>query len=568
MQKSVAILLCVLLCIFLIAGCTTSEKTTTLPSITTTTAPSATAIATQSVVPPKTTATPPPVTPAQTTAVSSATVPAKTTTPSTIAAATPKRGGTFRYIDPRSPATTLGWWAEPGPPAGLYACMMMEGLISVDFAGTSTPLLATSWTLAPDLKSVTFNLRKGVKFHDGSDFNAQVAKWNIDQYIIAKISAAKDISSVDVIDDYTIKMTLKQYTNTLVSNTLAGIYMVSKAAFDKGGKEGLRWNPVGTGPFKFVSYEPDVVLKVVRFVDYWDKPKPYLDAIEARFIQDVLTAEASFTAGEVDCVGGDSAQQLYNLQQKGAVITRVYSGASTLIPDSKNSKSIMANLKVRQAIDYAIDRDAIVKARGFGFWISTYQFAPPEASAYIKDLPARTYNPDKAKQLLTEAGFPNGFKTTIFGDSSTADKQAAVAVQGYLSKVNINAELKWLDFAGFVQYVMGGWQDGMLFCANGFNAGNLNFGIDFVWTQTAPFFPSVLKTDELQAMVTASLNSKDYDPALVQKALLYMHDTAMFLPLYCITRGHALKPYVHDTGMDSSLQLLMTWLPANTWLSK
>jgi peptide/nickel transport system substrate-binding protein len=564
MKKSTAILLFVLLCAFLIGGCAAPTKTTTAPPATT---PIQTTVATQAPIPAKTTAAPPATTTVQTTAPS-ATIPAKTTVPVTTTGLTPKYGGTFKYIDPRSPATTIGWWAEPGPPAGLYACTMLEGLISVDFSGTSTPLLATSWTVAPDLKSVTFNLRKGVKFHDGSDFNAQVAKWNIDQYIAAKLSSVKDIASVDVVDDYTLKMNLKQYTNTLVSNTIAGLYMVSKAAFDKGGKEGLRWNPVGTGPFKFVSYEPDVVLKVSRFADYWDKPKPYLDAIEAHFVQDILTAEASFEAGEVDAVGGDSAQQLYDLQQKGAVITRVYSGASTLIPDSKNAGSILANLKVRQAIDYAIDRDAIVKARGFGFWIPTYQFAPPEASAYIKDLPARTYNPDKAKQLLAEAGYSNGFKTTIFGDSSTSDKQATVAVQGFLSKVNIDAELKWLDFAGFVNLVMGGWKDGMLFCANGFNAGNLNFGIDFVWTQTAPFFPSVLKTDELQALVTASLISKDYNVALVQKALLYMHDTAMFLPLYCITRGHALKPYVHDTGMDSSLQLLMSWLPANTWLSK
>jgi peptide/nickel transport system substrate-binding protein len=565
MNKLVFVLVCLVLCVFLIAGCATPAQTTTAPA---TVAPPQPGTATQAAVPAQNATTSPAAKPVQTTAALTSAVPAKTTAPITNASSTPKKGGTFRYIDPRSPATTLGWWAEPGPPAGLYACTMLEGLISVDFSGTSTPLLATSWTIAQDLKSVTFNLRKGVKFHDGSDFNAQVAKWNFDQYIAARLSSVKDITSVEAVDDNTLKLNLKQFTNTLVSNTLAGIYMVSKAAFDKGGKEGLRWNPVGTGPFKFVSYEPDVVLKVSRFANYWDQPKPYLDAIEAHFVQDQLTAEASFEAGEVDAVGGDSAQQFYNLQQKGANITRVYSGASTLIPDSKNPGSILANLKVRQAIDYAIDRDAIVKARGFGFWISTYQFAPPEASAYIKDLPARTYSPDKAKQLLTDAGYPNGFKTTIFGDGSTSDKGAAVAIQGYLSKVNINAELKWLDYAGFVNNVMGGWKDGMLLCSNGFNAGNLNFGIDFVWTQTAPFFPSVLKTDELQAMVTASLNSKDYNPALVQKALLYMHDTAMFLPLYCITRGHAIKPYVHDTGMDSSLQLLMTWLPANTWISK
>jgi ABC-type transport system substrate-binding protein len=343
--------------------------------------------------------------------------------------------------------------------------------------------------------------------------------------------------------------------------------MVSKAAFDKVGIEGLRWNPVGTGPFKFDSYERDVVLKVSRFEDYWQEGKPYLDAIEAIFIIDPLTASASFEAGEADAVGGDVAKVLYDLQQKGYEILKTYTGAITLIPDSKNPDSILADRKVRQAIDYAIDRDAIVKARGFGLWTTTYQFASPDASGYIKDLPARIYDPEKARQLLAEAGYPEGFDIKIIGDSSTTDKEATVAVQGFLSKVGINAQLDWVDFAGFVQYVMGGWENAFLSCANGFSAANLNEGIDFVWSQSAAFFPSVLKTDELQRLIDESMSSRDYDPVLVQKVLRYIHDEAMFLPLYCISRGHAIQPYVHDSGFYTKLGWTQ-WTPADCWLSK
>jgi peptide/nickel transport system substrate-binding protein len=443
---------------------------------------------------------------------------------------------------------------------------MMEGLVNVEITGDIKPKLATAWDIAPDLTSVTFTLRKGVKFHDGSDFNGEVAKWNIDQFIAAKLASVKDVDSVDLIDDYTIKVKLRNYTNTLLP-TLASIYMVSKAAFDKVGIEGLRWNPVGTGPFKFDSYERDVVLQVSRFEDYWQEGKPYLDAIEAIFIIDPLTASASFEAGEADAVGGDVAKVLYDLQQKGYEILKTYTGAITLIPDSKNPDSILADRKVRQAIDYAIDRDAIVKARGFGLWTTTYQFASPDASGYIKDLPARTYDPEKARQLLAEAGYPEGFDTKIIGDSSTTDKEATVAVQGFLSKVGINAQLDWVDFAGFVQYVMGGWENAFLSCANGFSAANLNEGIDFVWSQSAAFFPSVLKTDELQRLIDESMSSRDYDPVLVQKVLRYIHDEAMFLPLYCISRGHAIQPYVHDSGFYTKLGWTQ-WTPADCWLSK
>jgi len=501
------------------------------------------------------------------------TTPAKPTTPTpasktpaaTTQAPTPKYGGTFRYIDPRSPATSIGWVAESMPPAGMYACLMIEGLNYVDRQGLPKPRLATEWSVAPDLKSMTFTLRKSVKFHDGSDFNGAVAKWNIDQYIAAKVSGVKNFSSVDLIDDYTIRINLKQYSNTLFGN-VASIGMVSKDAFDKVGKEGLRWNPVGTGPFKFVSYQRDVVLKCARFDNYW-KGRPYLDAIEAQFIIDPLTASASFEAGEADAVGGDVVKVLYDLQQKKYEILKHYSGVITLIPDSKNSDSIFANPKVRQAIDYAIDRDAIVKARGFGLWTTTYQFCAPGASAYITDLPARTYNPEKAKQLLAEAGYPTGFKTKIIGDSSTTDKEATVAVQGFFSKVGIDAQLDWVDYASFLKYVMGGWQNAILACANGVGA-NQNQYIDTVWSQNAAFFPSVLKTGQMQALINESMGAKDYNPALVQKVLRYMHDEAMFIPLYCITRGHAVQPYVRDTGFYTLGSPANSWQPGETWLSK
>jgi peptide/nickel transport system substrate-binding protein len=500
------------------------------------------------------------------TSTTTASTPATTTTSTTPAAEQPQYGGTFRYIDPRGPATTIGWLAEPGPPLGLYACTMMEGLVDVDYQGTVMPKLATGWNVASDLSSITFTLRTGVKFHDGSDFNAAVAKWNYDNYIAAHLASVKDVSSVDAVDDHTIRINLSQYSNTFLA-TVSSIYMISKAAFDAGGAEGLRWNPVGTGPFEFESFERDVSLKVVKFNNYWQTGKPYLDGIEAQFIIDPLTASASFEAGEADAVGGDVAKVLGDLKQKGYEVLSSYTGAITLIPDSNNADSIWANEKVREAVDYAIDRDAIVKARGFGLWTTTYQFAPPDASAYIKDLPERKYDPEKAKQLLTEAGYPDGFDTTLIGDSSTTDKEATVAVQGYLAAIGINAQLDWIDFAGFVQYVMGGWNDAILACANGFSAANINQGIDFVWSQTAAFFPSVQKTDQLQTLLDESMASKDYDPALVQKVLRYIYDTAMFLPLYCITRGHAIQSYVHDSGFYTQ-QNWAVFTPADTWLSK
>ena len=131
------------------------------------------------------------------------------------------------------------------------------------------------------MKSITFNLRKGVKFHDGSDFNAEVAKWNLDNMIKAEASAFASWASVDIIDDYTIRVNFTKWQSTLPMSFAEGnpwAPMVSKAAFEKNGLEWMRANPVGTGPFKFESFQLDASLKVVRNPDYWIKGKPYLDA--------------------------------------------------------------------------------------------------------------------------------------------------------------------------------------------------------------------------------------------------------------------------------------------------
>jgi peptide/nickel transport system substrate-binding protein len=511
-------------------------------------------------------------TPLKTTTVSPTTSskPATTTTASQPTTVTPQYGGTLRLIDDRPANGTLGWFAEPGPPAGSFSFLMFEGLVSPQYSGDILPELASSWDITPDLTSITFHLQQNVKFHDESDFNATVAKWNIDQYVAAHMSATQDVSSVEVVDEHTIKVNLNAYHNTILYD-LSSISMVSEATYDanggdNGGKDYLRWHPVGTGPFKMDTYTPDQSIKCVKFNDYWQKGKPYLDAIIVTWVANPNTASSSLQAGEADVMIGNSPQIFSDLKQRGFNIISTFTGAITLIPDSKNSDSPLANEKVREAIDYAINRDGLVKAKGYGMWVPTYQFADPTTSAYITDLPPRNYNPDKARELLTEAGYPDGFSMTLYGDSSTTDKDTTVAMQSDLEAIGIKVDLAWLDFAGFVQYVMQGWKDGMLVCANGFSP-NMNSGIDMVWSQKAMFFPSVLKTDTDEQLMDAAKSAKEYDPALVQKILKEIYDEVMFSPVYCIIRGVATTTKVHDSGFLVPYGP-SSWEPANAWMSK
>jgi peptide/nickel transport system substrate-binding protein len=344
--------------------------------------------------------------------------------------------------------------------------------------------------------------------------------------------------------------------------------MVSPTAFqNNGGAEGMRWNPVGPGPFKFVSYVKDTSIKYTRFDGYWEKGKPYLDAIEIDFIADPLTRSASFLAGEADAVGADLGKTEYDIQQQGYSIVKCYSGIAELVPDSKNTDSPFANLKIRQAIDYAIDRAAIVKARGFGFKTPVQQMAFPDSKSYIQNLAERTYNPDKAKQLLTEAGYPQGFETTISASSAVvSDKDELVAVQGYLAKVGITAKINYIDQGSYSSLRSTGWKNGLLMTNTGIDA-NPNTTITREISKSSPFFASLLKTDEFDALYQASLTSKEYDPALMQKIVQYIFDNAMVNYLWTVSRGDALYPYVHDTGLYS-LQAWNFWHPGDAWLSK
>jgi peptide/nickel transport system substrate-binding protein len=186
-------------------------------------------------------------------------VPSTTPTPSAIQ---PQYGGIFKLGSPAVPKSLVPWDNNAD---GRYLKANFDTLLRVDENGQLQPWLATEWKLSSDSKTFTLTLRKNVKFHDGTDFNAAAAKWNIDLRKSMKMGDWDMVSSVDVVDDYTIRLNLSSFSNTLyVTLWYIGSMMSSPTAYEKYGKEQAVWNPVGTGPFKFVSYQKDQVIKYER----------------------------------------------------------------------------------------------------------------------------------------------------------------------------------------------------------------------------------------------------------------------------------------------------------------
>jgi ABC-type transport system substrate-binding protein len=451
---------------------------------------------------------------------------------------------------------SVGWLAEgTGGGGNLQVCY--DTLLHGDDKGNLYPWLAESYKVADDLKSITFTLRKGVKFHDGSDLNAEVAKWNLDNYITARMEPYW--ASVDIIDDYTVRVNFTQWMNTLPASfafTPPLLCMVSKAAFEKNGKGWMRQNPVGTGPFKFVSYQQDVSSKYVRNPDYWVKDAqgnqlPYLDGLEFIYCADRMAAKMLIESGEGDMVDAFPGKETADYAALGLTVKIEINANGVLVPDSAHADSPWANKKVREAVEYAIDREAIVKAFGYGYWQAPYQIPTRSSLAYDSDFPlARKYNPEKAKQLLTEAGYPDGFKTTIIVCPIGLSRDAIVAVQANLAEVGIQAELDFPEIGKWVIYMgpAGAWHNAAIIMP--FSAQDPTFiealrFMDFLWGQ------NWLRTPEVTQAYEAALASPTLDFKLARAVTDLMTQDALFIPVYEIGAGRADRPYVvADPGQE------------------
>jgi peptide/nickel transport system substrate-binding protein len=374
----------------------------------------------------------------------------------------PTKGGTLKMIM-LDTATNIGYPADDSGFTLYYNMPALERLGRYDKEGKMTPFLAESWQTDLEKKTITIKLKQGIKFHDDTDFNAEAVKWNIEQYQAAKRPEVSGIQSMDVIDAHTLRLNLEQWDSTLLESVAQFVHMVSPAAVEKNGKDWAKRNPVGTGPFKFVSWERDVSMKFKKNENYWQKGKPYLDAIEYSLIYDRNTAANVFKSGGADVLTQMTIDTYLELEQSGKypsnsikdIFGRLGIG---IMFDSAKPGSPFTDIRVRQAVMYAIDTQAIISSVYRGKADETNQWYTSSSPFYNKDVKGFPYDPEKAKQLLAEAGYPNGFKTKI--TTSSAYVNGMTAVQSYLAKVGINAELVTVDIAKLLEQYAGTW-DGM-----------------------------------------------------------------------------------------------------------
>ena len=492
-------------------------------------------------------------TPSNTSTTSTSTVTSPATGPST--ALTPKVGGTLRFLYNTVPTNT-GWPADYqiNQPITQLTC---DTLLRGDNKGNVIPWLAESYKIADDQKSITFSLRKGVKFHDQSDFNAAVAKWNLDNFIEAKMQS--NWASVDVVDDYSVRVNFTKWQNTILSSFVEPTFvafMVSKAAFDKNGKDWMRSHAVGTGAFIFDSFVTDVSYKVKRNPDWWVKGKPYLDGIDYVLVSDEATRSLSMKSGEGDVARFGSILYIDQFSGRPEYSVQIAPPSNTLslIPDTANADSPWANQKVREAVEYAIDKEGIARTFGHGFTQAPYQLVPRACTlAYDPDFKiGRKYDPEKAKQLIAEAG--GGFETTIIV-FPTSERNIVAALQDNLEKVGIKINLEFPDMGAWAMKYMSPvatWHNAALY----FGVPSIS-GVDFAAGLQFMFNilgKSWLRTPELMQAYQDFYNAPTVDIQKIRAVTDMFTKNALVIPVneslaqIIVTKPNVVAPFLQRSS--------------------
>jgi peptide/nickel transport system substrate-binding protein len=480
----------------------------------------------------------------------------------------PERGGTLKIISPMGP-TALGYYPDMGPADHSAAFPAIESIMEMSEQRKMVPFLAEAVDIDEKKLTFTIRLRKGIKFHDGSDLNAEACAWNYQLLKDSnKIQYGDQIKKIEIVNDSTVVLHLTAYNNQMPW-AFGWVPMLSKVAFETKGKEWCRSNIVATGPFKQVEWKRDAYLKWAKFDGYWQKGKPYLDAIEYRYVPDPVTASAMMQTKEGDIWINVPSLHQSNLEKSGLIRKYYWSALETVLYiNTKDANRPTANLKVREAIEYAIDKPALAKALGFGYLTPLKMIHPKGEWAYDENWRGRPYNPVKAKQLLTEAGFPNGIKIKLLAVPGVGGgKEIAEGVASYLNQVGINTDVDMADPGRYWGSVfVKGWDD-LVLCFAGVDYNSLATMQTWFGHQPKTNLASFKRTDKLLALSKESITFKEEakQKEWARKMSMEISEQALMVPLFHNPAAYIMQPYVHTNYLESGM---VRWKMYDMWMSK
>lgn len=440
-----------------------------------------------------------------------------------VKAQTPKYGGTFDYALDRDVGSIDPHSAHSVQRINV-GIMMFDQLFTFDTTGQVVPQLAESYEVSEDGLVYTIHLRKGVKFHTGREMTAQDVKFSFERLSDPRTAAlgyaelnsvlgkeefsegqADEIIGIRVIDDYTVEIELVAPDATFVRK-LAKVYTSIV------GREGIGPNmefitPVGTGPFVFVEYVPNQHLILERNPNYWQEGLPYLDKVVVHMNVDTTVQLMRYQSGQLNYMEISSPVQKLTLEADPRYRDQLVAkpGPSVQVLTMNANFPPFDKKEVRQAINWAINRDRLTNNVVGGMGISGYAPLPADIVNRLGLPEWYGYDVEKAKALLAQAGYPNGFKTELVVVSSEVQRLASEAVQADLAAIGIEVEVRVVESATYTAMM---------------NEGRVPFGNMNVGTQMAD--PDEVFMDFLHSSRTPGLNRAAYKnsefDALIEKA--------------------------------------------------
>lgn len=331
---------------------------------------------------------------------------------------------------------------------------VFEGLTRFDGDGAVVPGLAKDWDISGDGTVYTFNLNSGVTFHDGTSMDAGDVKFSLDRARSEDSTNAQKglfagITDVTVIDPMIIKVTLDQPNGSFLFNMAWGDAVIVAAE----SIENIASNPIGTGAFEFSDWVQGDRLELVRNDDYWGTPA-VLETATFRFISDPTAAFAAVMAEDVDVfVGFPAPENLPQFEADSRFQVLVGNTEGETILSTNNKMPPFDNLLVRKAVAHAIDRQAIIDGAMFGYGTPIGTHFAPHNPDYVDLLANSPYDPVKAKAFLAEAGFPDGFTTTLKLPPPSYARRGGEIIASQLRQIGINAEISNLEWSQWLDEV-------------------------------------------------------------------------------------------------------------------
>ncbi|MBI3326061.1 MAG: ABC transporter substrate-binding protein [Nitrospinae bacterium] len=449
-------------------------------------------------------------------------------------------------------------WFDPAENTGIVSPFMVQyalhdALVKPMPEGPMTPSLAESWTESPDGLSYEFVLRKGVTFHNGELMTAEDVKFSFERYRGAAAKLLKEkVKTVEIMDPHRIRFMLHEpwpdFMTFYATPASGAAWIVPKKYVEQVGDDGFKKHPIGAGPYKFVSHQPGVELILEAFEGYWRKT-PNIKRLIKKVVPDESTRLAMLKKGEADIaylMPGPTGEEVKRTPHLRLVPSGGQATQFICLFDQWDPKSPWHDGRVRLAASHAIDRKAISDVETFGASPVMGSIIPRPFEFALQVEPS-AYDPAKAKQLLKEAGYPNGFDA---GEMTGTVQYAnpAEAVLNYFAAVGIRARFRTMERAAYIAAWTSKKLKNLSFCgAGGF--GNAATRVENYFVSTGMYtyggYPDI---DELFEKQARELDRKQRE-ALLHKIQRLAYERVMYIPIYSLVWNTGVGPRVEEPSL-------------------